>query len=322
MASAPSTRGTFNNGNIDSTVHLSSSDSLDVTNAFAVNSPILNSPILYYAYNTNQGASQDFSNINAITLTSIGATAPSSITISLYHFISGNYVVYYTASVAPVSNVFTWPIAGHGQSATAKVQFNLDNFPITTNPNGLTYSFSPLASSALCLWSLSTILMADGSDKPICDILRGDLIKTTHGDKPVSQVLKQIFSPNLCYDILRFDTNCLGNNYPKDTLYITKNHPIIYNGARRPAHCFRNMPGVTYYEHRRIEKILPSYAFYDLQFDVDTTFIANGVEVQSRSPFSDLTPLPLELYHDPGLYKNIKTWDSVNQKLPLDQTTL
>ena len=46
-----------------------------------------------------------------------------------------------------------------------------------------------------------------------------------------------------------------------------------------------------------------TYTLYDLQFDDDGSYVAENVMIQSRSPWSDLTPLPKNLYYDDTRYQ-------------------
>lgn len=47
-----------------------------------------------------------------------------------------------------------------------------------------------------------------------------------------------------------------------------------------------------------------SYFLYNIQLETDGYFIANGLVVDSISPFSNILPLPRELYIDDNLYEN------------------
>ena len=60
------------------------------------------------------------------------------------------------------------------------------------------------------------------------------------------------------------------------------------------------------------------YTVYDLQFESEGSYVANGVTVQSRSPRSEITPLSRELYFNDELYTDLTVWDTLNHPLPLD----
>ena len=165
-----------------------------------------------------------------------------------------------------------------------------------------------------CIFADTLILMENNILKKIEDINRGDII---HNGLKVSRINKEIKRGKI--DIFLFKKNCLGNNLPNNDLLITENHPIFFKGKRRPAKCFYGMNDIEF-KINYIPK--DDYFLYDLQFDEDSSYFANGLEIQSRSPYSDLTPLPLDLYHDKTKYKNIRVWDSYNQKIELDIKTI
>jgi len=194
----------------------------------------------------------------------------------------------------------------------------------------LSATFDNLISLIICLDKDSSILMADQSVKLIGDIQRGDWVAGDLGVSKkyqVARVNKQNLDANHPSNLLIFEVDCLGNNQPSKKLIITENHPIIYQDARRPAYCFQNCPGVTYHQKMPASLILSKddlgkYSLYDLQFEHDGTYVANGLIVQSRSPYSELTPLPSELYFDQRLYTDETVGDSYDQPLPLDLTLL
>lgn len=179
-------------------------------------------------------------------------------------------------------------------------------------------------STLICVTGETQVLMIDGTYKPIKDIQRGDIVAPGH---QVSRLCYEKIDYSSKIDLMIFEKNCL-DNFPNERLIITPNHPIIYKNARRPAKCFKNCPGVTYIKQKPINQITEfvnqpnGLILYDLQFDYDGSYIANGVEVQSRSPHSYHGPLPKELYFDQSLYSPDKVWDSLDHILPLDTTPL
>jgi len=183
-------------------------------------------------------------------------------------------------------------------------------------------AFSGLAVSLTCVTSETEILMADGTTKQIHEIKRGDIVagdpecKNTH---MVAAVNKLVTLADSKIDLLKFEKGSLGENLPSKQLAITGNHPIIWKNARRPAKCFSKLPDVIHYEETTpASNILPTdLSLYDLQFDHDGTYVANGITVQSRCPRSNLTPLPRHLYFDDNNWTEDLTWDSFDQPLPL-----
>ena len=64
------------------------------------------------------------------------------------------------------------------------------------------------------------------------------------------------------------------------------------------------------------------YCIYDLQFENDSSYVANGIMVQSRCPRSEISPLPKELYFDQELYTDEIVWDTYDHPLQLDTSTI
>jgi len=176
----------------------------------------------------------------------------------------------------------------------------------------------------ICVTSDTLILMADGSTKMIQTIQRGDLVAPNN---QVARLCREKIDELSKIDLVVFEKNCLGNR-PDRRLVITPNHPIFYKNARRPAKCFEKCPGVTVWDRKQISQVTNlldtsgDIYLYDLQFEHDGSYIANGTEIQSRSPYSYYGPLPKELYFDESLYDSEKVWDSLEHVLPLDMTIL
>lgn len=183
--------------------------------------------------------------------------------------------------------------------------------------------------TVVCVAHGTLILLSDGQQKPIESIVRGDQV-VGYGGRifKVADINRQFVSRNSLISLVEFPPHCLGHNCPSNTLYITPNHPIFYHKARRPAKSFRLLPDVI--EHNDVEPasiIKPEYSneqgpvfyLYDLQFDDDGSYLANGVLIQSRSPWSDITPLSIDKYFDRNNYREDTHWDGWNHPLPLDE---
>jgi len=171
-----------------------------------------------------------------------------------------------------------------------------------------TVSMSVTLSTIPCVVRDTMILLMDGSLKPIQDIQRGDIVAPGH---KVARLCETQVDNATIIDVIVFNTNSLGFGKPKKELTITYNHPLIYANARRPAWCFKDFIGVS-----RIKKNNITY-LYDLQFDHDGSYIANGVEIQSSSPYSALNPLPKDLYFNQSLYSEEFVWDTYDQSMAL-----
>jgi hypothetical protein len=191
--------------------------------------------------------------------------------------------------------------------------------------------------TVVCVAHGTKILMAGGNEqlicqKPIEQIVRGDYVIGYNNQKfRVADINRQFIAKNATIDIIEFPPNSLGKGYPLSTLLVTPNHPIFYKGARRPAKSFRALPNViehknikpgTILHQTEIDETGPIYYLYDLQFDDDGSYLAEGVTVQSRSPWSNITPLDKDLYFEPSRYKAETHWDGFNHPLPLDEREL
>lgn len=156
----------------------------------------------------------------------------------------------------------------------------------------------------VCLDRSSCILMADGTEKPIYEIKRGDIVMGHDKCYQVARLLINHISPDLLVNVCTINEPKLGSNRK---LILTHNHSIIYNGARRYASKFVQLDGVGQYNIKASEILTPDpnglFALYDLQFETLGSYIANGVTVQSRSPRSFNTPLPQNEYFNVELYR-------------------
>lgn len=179
----------------------------------------------------------------------------------------------------------------------------------------------------VCVHGETQILMSNGTSKSVKEIQRGEIVAPNH---QVARLCPERIDRCSKISLVVFEKNSLGN-HPDQRLIVTPNHPIFYKNARRPAKCFAKCPGVTMLENISVDEVM--YLFeggneakevylYDLQFDHDGSYLANGVEVQSRSPYSYCGPLPKDLYYDTTLYSSDRVWDSMDQILPLESTKL
>jgi len=141
-------------------------------------------------------------------------------------------------------------------------------------------------------------------------VCNGNINSDTKTDKSVvKRVIISMASNNLIY----FPKNSLGDQIPHTELYATKPHPIFWKGARRDASAFVGYNGIKLVENIKYDKL------YSLQFDHEGSFFANGVEVQSHSPYHKIMPLPKELRRIDDL-ETRETSDSLYLTLPLDNT--
>jgi hypothetical protein len=178
----------------------------------------------------------------------------------------------------------------------------------------------------ICVLGQTLVLMVDGSERLIRDLKRGDIVAPHH---QIARVRYERISENSLVDLMVFEKGCFGTT-PHQQLVTTPNHPIFYKGARRPARCFEGCPHVTTIKRTPVYSLgslfptLNDMCLYDLQFDHDGSYIANGVEIQSRSPYSCYDPLPKEMYYDQSLYMEGAgtVWDHLDHPMPYDPRPL
>jgi uncharacterized repeat protein (TIGR01451 family) len=169
-------------------------------------------------------------------------------------------------------------------------------------------SMSVKLNTVPCVVRDTMILMMDDTLKPIQDIQRGDWVAPNH---QVARLCETVVPTATVNDLMILKAHCLADGLPNRDLLITSNHPIFYEGARRPAWCFKDLVGVSQVKRNDIPML------YDLQFEHDGSYIASGIEIQSCSPYSFINPLPKELYFDQSLYSNEFVWDAYDQTMRL-----
>jgi hypothetical protein len=261
-------------------------------------------------------------------------------------------LIQYGYNVTVDRNPFTNEINPYGQID----QENKTYYKIW--PNDLKYTFCSgkgvtvgtqmlaFLNTIVCVAYGTMIRMADQSLKPIQEMIRGDWVVGYQGQWfQVATINRQYVPRKSKIDLIEMAAGCLGPQQPEKTLLLTPNHPIYFQGARRPAKVFRALPGVKEHQGDRSDTLLQpertqkiagdhdprdpedekpweTYYLYDLQFEYDGSYIADGVLVQSRSPWSDLTPLEKDLYFDPSRYRTETHWDGLEHPLPLDEREL
>ena len=165
-----------------------------------------------------------------------------------------------------------------------------------------------------CVARDTRILMANGLERLVQYVKRGDMIAgdIDHSKKyRVARVIHNRLSGMTPISMIKINADALGYYQPSIETIISSNHPIFYNDSRYTAKAFRKNKEIKYFSKSKTlaRDILPvnnddSYSLYNIQFEVDGYFVANGLVVDSLSPFSTILPLPRELYFDDGLYEN------------------
>lgn len=160
--------------------------------------------------------------------------------------------------------------------------------------------------SQLCVAKNTEILLANGDTIAIQNIKRGDIIagdlqlETCH---QVARLIENRISPRAPVSIIKIDANAIRGKTPNRDLILTSGHPVLIDNILIPARELRKNTRVKYYKLNKTLAcdILPknsddSYSLYNIQYDHNGTFIANGLPVSSVPVDSHLMPLPEHLY--------------------------
>ena len=159
----------------------------------------------------------------------------------------------------------------------------------------------------MCLLGTTSILMSDGSTKQIKDIKREDHVITnieTKEHKKVVQVTTSIHDGFL----ICIPKDLLGNT---NDIIMTGGHPIWVNSDKNRVYS-KNINGVT--------EVTMKNTFYNLQFEEESVYYAEGLKIDSLSPNFRDNKLPKSLYfnklkHDKRCY--IETEDDRRRNKPL-----
>jgi hypothetical protein len=169
-----------------------------------------------------------------------------------------------------------------------------------------TWTSIAITAAPVCVLGTTEILMADNSIKMIKDIQRGDFVMTdkkTGAHKKVCRVVNSLYDGN----VVRIPKGLLGNYKP---IILTGGHPIWVNKDQNRVRC------------RDIVKrqwVHLCELFYNIQFEDEGTYYANGVKMDSLSPNNHERKLPKELYFDSSKYDEaliIKTEDDPRRLKP------
>lgn len=180
------------------------------------------------------------------------------------------------------------------------------NIPIQNPVRGSNIFVQDMSSTILCLAENTQILMANNTLKLIQDLVREDVVKDPFSDSghKIACILKSNFSANQKIDVAKIGKDSIYNDYPFTDTYLSGWHPILYKNKRKPAKCFQKIKGCEWYDKTiNAMDILPInsngfYSLYNLQFDHEGLFVANGLIVQAVSPWSCISPLPKDSFYD------------------------
>lgn len=192
-----------------------------------------------------------------------------------------------------------------GSQLVFTINSNLSNVTaITFN----SFTLGAINSLLTCVVANTKISTPHGY-KLVQDIQRGDEII---GGK-VARLIRNEIHPETMIEAIIFPKNCLGENIPQEDLTVCSLHYIFYNGYRRPAKAFLGFPVI--FNIDKAKNILSEengkYYFYDIQYEHEGFYIANGVECQSKSPYCQISPLEKELYFDQSKYSDIRVQNTL-----------
>lgn len=146
--------------------------------------------------------------------------------------------------------------------------------------------------SSACLHGDTQIMMADGTEKKIRDIQRGDQVI---GDIATMQIFKvarllEGYSNDGRTALYRIPAGLIGN---KREIVCSKNHVFWHRDGLTRSRA-KNIIGAI--------KIPERDFIYCLQFETEGTYYAEGVKCDSMTPDSVCYKLPIEYYYDSSLY--------------------
>jgi hypothetical protein len=155
---------------------------------------------------------------------------------------------------------------------------------------------------AVCVLEDTRILLSNGQWKKVQDLIRGDSIACKDGSSlPLCRLIIRDIS-ECDVDFIFIPKDAIARGLPMNDLYCCKHHYFLYNDKLYSAGSFLSFPGV-----KRIQglgkEVLPKHRMYDLQFETEGFYIAEGLLCPSRSPYDADDPLPRELFFDQSLFR-------------------
>ena len=141
----------------------------------------------------------------------------------------------------------------------------------------------------------STNILTDYGYINITKLMRGDLIKTIDGYKPLAKLIKSI---NVKNKFIKFTKNSIGKDIPNQDLMITSGHPVYFNDEYYLPENFLELKGVD-------EVCENSNNVYHLVFDTHEVIYSNGLTTTSLPPNTTCDNMALKEneYYDKKNYK-------------------
>ncbi len=205
-------------------------------------------------------------------------------------------------------NTGNFTTLGPGWSASS-TKYQVSNGVANTYDRAFVYNLYG-TSSAICFMAGTIILMANGLEKPIDQILIGDYIATSHGMQPVKWVAKRLIRSSAMnrdsysqFLPVRIEEGALAECIPSRDLLVSGSHGLHVDGRIVNARFLVNdvniyIDSVKQYPH--------FISYYHLEFDEEVFVLANNVKACSyvnrgnRRSF-DNYPEFIKLYLNPEI---------------------
>jgi len=158
-----------------------------------------------------------------------------------------------------------------------------------------------ITSKPVCVLGKTKILMGDGSLKPIKDIVRGERVitdKETGATKQVARVLSSIFKGAA----VRIPKGTLGST---EEVICTEEHPVwSEDGTYRTKS--KDVKGAIRFQLWD--------TVYTLQYEEEGTYYAEGIRMDSVSPYYHVNRLPKQLYFNKAKHDKLVIVKDENDK--------
>ena len=240
---------------------------------------------------------QNFNSMTSIILNDITAEAGDIVIMQVSDGVNTS------SSIMPLttSSQIVFPIASFIGTA------NLNSITSLTLTASLIFGSSTVGeltslAAIICVAKDTNILMADGSTVPIQNLIRDDIIAGSTDlsiKHSVARLIHMKCSPEFIVRTVKISKNSL-NSLPNKDLIVTSGHKILWNDVLLRAKIFKKKKGVKYIK-TTAKNILPKdqddqYSLYNIQYDHNGFFIANGLTLESVPDDSKLYPLDHSLY--------------------------
>ena len=171
------------------------------------------------------------------------------------------------------------------------------------------------SASLVCFPGDTHILTSEGSKK-LKNLLKGDLVLTKRGFKPVAKLIRTVNNLQDRYEYINIPKNIFGS-VPTEDMKISSFHPFSlgYEGDDDEisiwfvSHFLENIDG--------IERIYTTDIYYNIAFDDIEEISIYGMNVFSHHPKGEPHILEKEEYFDPENY--IKTKDRKFREVEWDE---